>query len=134
MVNKPARWFWSCVIGLAAPFLATDIASAAGLGSIYSLYASVAAGGLIVGAWQARLLRPRFKDGTWWVGASTLGWSVAGGTVAVASWMTQQRQVRGVWGLVAYLVVVAIGGLILGLATGMTLVWMVRREQSSTQP
>jgi hypothetical protein len=119
---------------LAAPFLATDIASAAGLGSIYSLYASVAAGGLLVGAWQAKLLRQRFKNSSWWIAASLLGWSVAGGTVAAASWLTQRRQVRGLWGLAAYLGVVAIGGLILGLATGMALAWMVRREQSSTQP
>ncbi|MGH7469330.1 MAG: hypothetical protein ACRENP_15365 [Longimicrobiales bacterium] len=30
VVHRSAPWFWSCVAGLALPFLATDIAKAAG--------------------------------------------------------------------------------------------------------
>lgn len=66
MLNQAVPWFWSCVVGLAVPFLATDVAKAGGLVFPYSLYASVALGGTIVGAWQAFLLRPRPNTG-WWV-------------------------------------------------------------------
>lgn len=54
---KDALWFWSCVIGRGVPFLATDIANAAGYTVTYSLYLSVALGGLMVGILQALILR-----------------------------------------------------------------------------
>lgn len=130
VLHKSAPWFWSCVGGLAAPFLMTDIAKVAGWSSAYSLHASVALGGFIVGTWQALILRPRFHNTRWWVVASTLGWALAGGAAAVADGLSHWQPLRGVWGAVAFLGIVAAGGLILGLVTGVSLVWMFRHKSA----
>jgi hypothetical protein len=128
VLDKSVPWLWSSVGGLAAPFLITDIASAAGLSSIYSLHAAVAIGGLIVGTWQATLLGRRFRKTKRWVVASTLGWTMAGSTAAISTWLSHRQQVRGVWGLAAYLGFIALGGPILGLTTGVMLVSLPRQE------
>lgn len=119
-----APWFWSCVIGLSAPFLVTDIAKAIGRDLPYSLYVCVALGGLIVGVWQWRLLRGRFNHAGWWVLASTLGWSLA----AVAAALANAQPLRGIAGALLFLAIAVAGGLILGSVTGVALVWLRREE------
>ena len=131
VLPRSAPWFWSCVGGLAAPFLATDIATAAGWSSRYSLQAAVAAGGLIVGSAQALILRRRFHHVLWWIADRTVGWALAGGTSAIAESVSRSQQLRGVWGALAYLAIVAGGGLILGVVTGLALVGMRRRDVPS---
>jgi hypothetical protein len=133
VLKKSARWFWSCVVGLAVPFLAADVARPAVWSSPWALFAVVAAGGLIVGAWQSLILRPRFRNIKWWVVASTVGWALSAGTAAVATWFSRWRTVRGVWGALTFLGVVALGGLILGAVTGAALVWMLRRERETSK-
>lgn len=128
LLHKSAPWFWSCVVGLGAPFLAWDIAKAAGWDFPYSLYLSVALGGLIAGVWQAFLLRSRFHNTGWWVAASVLGWTLASGMAAVANTLSRSHSLRGIWGALAYLGIVAGGGLILGFVTGLALVWLLRHE------
>ena len=119
-----APWFWSCVVGLGAPFLATDIAEAIGWKFAYSLQASVALGGLIAGVWQMLILRSRFHNAGWWILASALGWSLAAGAAAVAD----AQPLRGLLGALAYLAIIAAGGLILGSVTGISLMRLLREE------
>jgi hypothetical protein len=131
LLDKSAPWFWSCVVGLGAPFLAWDIAKAAGWEFPYSLYLSVTLGGLLAGVWQAFLLRPRFRNTGWWVAASVLGWSLAAGTAALSDTLMRSRSIRGLWGALAYLAIVAGGGLILGLVTGAGLVRLLRHKPAA---
>jgi hypothetical protein len=49
ILPKWGPWVWSCVIGLAAPFLVTDVAKVAGWNAAYVLFVCVAVGGLILG-------------------------------------------------------------------------------------
>ncbi len=128
VLHKSAPWFWSCTVGLAVPFLAADIAKAAKWDFAYSLYVSVAFGGLIVGGWQAFLLRSRFRHTGWWVVASVVGWNLAAGMAAVADPVSRSHSLRGIWGALAYLGIVTGGGLLLGLVTGVSLVWLLRHE------
>lgn len=128
---RAAPWFWSCVGGLALPFLATDIAKLAGYSSTRTVYVSVALGGLIVGAWQALILRERFRSAGWWLASSAVGWTLAGGTAMLADSLSHTRQLRGLGGALAYLGIVALGGLVLGLVTGMSLVRLARQDSSS---
>jgi hypothetical protein len=120
-------WILSCAIGLAAPFLAVDVSNAAGWSLPYSLFACVALGGFFAGVWQSILLRRLGRSG-WWVAASGLGWALAAGVAAVADAMQRSQSIRGPIGALAYLGVVAAGGLVLGLVTGVCLTWMLRGE------
>jgi len=128
VLGKFAPWFWSCTVGLAVPFLAADIAKAAKWDFAYSLYVSVAFGGLIVGGWQAFLLRSRFHHTGWWIVGSAVGWTLAAGMAAVADSLSRSHSFRGIWGALAYLGIVTGGGLILGLVTGLPLVWLRRHK------
>jgi len=128
VLHRAAPWFWSCVVGLGLPFLAWDIAKAAGWDFPYSLYVSVALGGLIVGIWQAFLLRPHLHNTGWWVAASVVGWNLAAGMAAIADSLFRARSLRGIWGALAYLGIIAGGGVILGLVTGGSLVWLLRQK------
>ena len=119
LLGEAAPWRWSCALGLALPFLAADLARQTGRTVPYSLYLAVALGGLIVGIWQALLLRRRFSRVGWWVAASLLGWSLAAGLGAVADGLPRSHTVRGIWGALAYLGIVAGGGLVLGVVTGL---------------
>jgi hypothetical protein len=127
VLPKSGAWICSCIVGLGAPFLVTDIAKVAGRNVGYSLFACVAAGGLISGGWQALILRTRFRKTLWWLVASALGWMLAAGTSAVAEPISRLPALRGLWGAVVYLGIVAAGGLIIGLVTGVCLAWMHQR-------
>lgn len=130
LLPKSGAWICSCVVGLAVPFLVTDIAKTAGRNVGYSLFVCVAIGGLIAGGWQALILRKRFRKTLWWVVASALGWTLAAGTSAVADPLSRFPALRGIWGAFVYLGVVAAGGLILGLVTGVCLAWMFQHEHA----
>lgn len=129
-IDKFAPWIWSCILGLGAPFLVTDIAKVAGLPITYSLLVSVAVGGLIVGAWQMLILRSHIRRTGVWMMASAAGWMLAAGTSAIADSQLRSHSIRGIWGAVAYLGMVAAGGLILGFVQGACLAWMFRYESA----
>ncbi len=134
LLGAAAPWRWSCALGLALPFLAADLAQQAGRDVPYSLYLAVALGGLIVGIWQALLLRRRFSRVGWWVVASVVGWSLAAGLGAVADGLPRSHAVRGIWGALAYLGIVAGGGLVLGVVTGLVLPWMRSGAHETSAP
>lgn len=117
----PRKWLLATVAGLTAPFLAIDVARVAGLAVPYSLYACVALGGLAVGLWQARLLRPLVSNAWIWIPASVAGWALAASTAAAADVLPRALAVRGLPGALLYLALVLGGGVILGLFTGMPL-------------
>jgi len=127
-----AHWFWSCVGGLGAAFLVQDILRAATWGAIPSLQVTVALGGLIVGAWQWLLLRRQFQNTGWWTLASVLGWTLGGATSALADRLFQSRQLHGIWGALTYLGLVGLGGLLLGLITGLALARLSRTDNAPT--
>jgi hypothetical protein len=123
-----APWFWSAVIGLTLPFLVVDIATAAGWSLPYWLYVTITAGGLLVGCAQWLILRRHFKDAPWWIAASSAGWGLAGGAAAIADALMKSRQIRGIGGLLAYLALIAVGGLVLGVVTGLCLARLRPRD------
>jgi hypothetical protein len=130
ILNKSVPWIWSCIVGLGAPFLVTDISKVAGWNLPYSLLVSIAIGGLIVGGWQALMLSSQLRKTGWWIVASVLGWALAAGTSSIADSLPRSHAIRGVWGALAYLGIVAAGGLILGLVTGICLVWLFQHESA----
>ena len=125
---RAAPWIVACFVGLAAPFLAADLQRLGGIEHRYSLPLAVALGGLVAGAAQSVLLRPRFHSVVPWVVGSFLGWSLAGVAAGSADSLMRAHAIRGIWGALGYLGLVALGGLVLGVVTGMTLAWMLKRE------
>lgn len=133
MVPKRGGWILATTVGLALPFLVHDISRLLGRELPYSLPVMVALGGLVAGAGQALLLRPRYRRALAWVAASIVGWSLAAGTTAIADTMFQARSIRGIGGALAYLGVILAGGLVLALATGPCLTWIGREEGGQQQ-
>lgn len=127
ILHKSAPWILSCVVGLGAPFLLTDISRVVGWKLPYSLPVIIVLGGLIIGSWQALILRSRFRKTGWWIVASALGWTLAAGASAFAD-SQRARTIRGLWGAIAYLGIIAAGGLIVGIVTGLCLAWLSRSE------
>jgi len=129
-VDKWFHWVRACAVGLALPFLVSDISRAAEWNLPYSLPVNVIIGGIIAGAWQTFILRSRFRRTWLWTAASALGWTLAAGTAAIADSFSQVRSVRGILGALLYLGIVAAGGLVLGFVTGVFLQWMFRNESA----
>lgn len=127
ILDKSALWICSCIVGLAAPFLLTDLSKFVGWNLPYSLPAAIALGGLIIGGWQALILRLRVGQTGWWVVTSALGWALAAGTAALAD-ASPLHAIRGIPGALAYLVMIAAGGLVLGIVQGFGLAWLLRNE------
>ncbi len=129
ILPKSALWLCSCIVGLGAPFLLTDLSKVFGWNLPYSLLALITIGGLIIGSWQALILRSRLRQTGWWIVASALGWALAAGTSAMAD-SSRAHAIRGIWGALVYLGIIAAGGLILGIVTGLCLAWLVRNESA----
>src|SRR5262245_6817463 len=128
LVPAFAPWFWSCVIGVTTPFLIVDILNLIGVGIPYSLQAAVAAGGLLTGVLQARILEKRFRGASSWIVASAAGWILAAGTSAISDWMFQAKRINGLSGALLYLGAMLSGGPLLGLVTSVALARMLKRE------
>jgi len=125
----PAKgWLVGSAFGLALPFLAWDIAQQLGARWPYYIAACVAAGGLIAGFWQARLLRGHLRQPAWWILGSFVGWGLGGGLATVADWLSRGHGLRGLGGAAIYLALVALPGGVLGLVTGRTLAAQWRPE------
>jgi hypothetical protein len=127
LIGRSGPWAWSTAVGLALPLLAFDLARAAGRDWPFSLYPCVAIGGLLVGAWQARLLRPHFRRTGSWTAASAVGWFLAAGAAALADAGRVSQSIRGIAGALLFLAIVAFGGLVLGLVTGAALARLPRQ-------
>jgi len=119
LLGSGGPWVWSSVVGLAAPFLLTDVAGWLGWELPYSLPLAVAVGGLSAGIGQAVLLRGRVRRSSAWVLTSVLGWTLAAAPVHAADVLA--RLFGGVLGAAVFLACVAVGGLVLGVVTGLAL-------------
>lgn len=133
IISGAGAWVWSSVVGLAAPFLVFDVSRAAGFELPYSLYVSVAVGGLAAGLWQAMLLRPAAGNAWMWAVGSTAGWSLAAASAVVADRLPRALSLRGLAGAGTYLAVVLAGGLVLGLVTAVAFVRLDRREMDAPE-
>ena len=130
ILPKSVLWICSCIVGLGAPFLLTDLSKFVAWNLPYSLPAAIVLGGLIIGIWQALILRSRLRQSGWWIVASVLGWTLAAGMSALAD-SPRLHAIRGIWGALAYLGIIAAGGLILGIVTGLCLAWLVKSESAA---
>lgn len=129
VLDRPGWWVWSCAVGLTLPFLAFDLLRLTGHTSPYSVQLAVATGGVATGLWQSYLLRSRAQQAGWWILISAFGWTLAALAAGSADTLTRGHAIRGVTGALLYLAIVGVGGLILGAATGVGLVRLLRSSR-----
>ena len=106
------RWLAATALGLAAPFIVTDISRAVGTPLPFSLAVFVAIGGMCASIFQWRLLSKITKRATLWLLASPVGWILGGSTV----WINERwlPRIPGLIGALLYVLIVLAGGLLLG--------------------
>jgi hypothetical protein len=124
--DRMTPWVLSCAVGLGIPFFVTDVLRVTGHDTRYSLQLAVAFGGVTVGAWQAYLLRRRVARPLWWIPASGLGWTLAAMAAGSADTFFRAHAIRGLAGAVIYLGIIAVGGVVLAVPTGLALIQMIR--------
>lgn len=120
--DSPRRWLWASIIGMGAPFVLWDLSVLVGFEFVFSLPLSVLMGGLLVGILQWSLLRPHSDRAAWWVLASTAGWALPAGAIALGD----LNLIPAPWGELLSLGAMFFGGLILGAVTGRALLWVLR--------
>ena len=128
-LGRAVSWPLVTALCLAMPFVSWDIARGMHRDVVMSIPWLVAAGGLLVGIVQWRLLRAHFTNVVLWIPASVIGWSAAGATVALDDRLP--KKVPGVLGALIYIGVILVGGVLLGTATGVALRTM--RRLSTTE-
>lgn len=130
MVSK-WQWMWASTIGLAVPFVVTDLVYV--LWGEFSftlpiLLLTVAFGSLIAGFLQHRILASKFDNTLWWIPACVLGWCLAGGGMGFV--IDATNDITGRWlGFFINLVIILSGGVILGLVTGGPLLWIMQKRR-----
>lgn len=122
-MGRPSRWIWSTTVGMGLPFLLWDLGVGLGADAVFSLPLCVLAGSLFVGVLQGRLLRVGFHRTTWWIPASIVGWGLPVAAMAVGD-----SGVLSGAGAIVSVVAMFLGGAVLGVVTGKTLVSMPRRS------
>lgn len=121
-LERPNRWILASTVGMGALFVAHDIIGATGFGFPFSLPVYVLVGAVLAGSWQRSLLRHVSERANWWVPVSVVGWALPAAGVALSDF-----QRSGFVGDVAGLVAIFFGGVLLGVASGRPLVWILRR-------
>jgi hypothetical protein len=125
-----SRWMWASTIGITTPLLFADLVRIRDLGS-FVLPVLAAIGGLLSGLMQRNSLRSHSAKADWWVVVSAVAWmcpALLVSFVAVpAHPKTVMESVRNIGSL-------ALGGVVLGAATGVALVWLLNvRERSVSE-
>ncbi|MGH7554557.1 MAG: hypothetical protein ACREMQ_16245 [Longimicrobiales bacterium] len=118
-VRGRRAWLIASSIGMAAPFLAFDLAGVVGIELVFSLPIAVMVGGLVVGILQWPILRKLSAASVSWIGASTVGWSLAGSMALLNDRFLPK--IPGLVGALLYVAVVLVGGILLGAVGGLTL-------------
>jgi hypothetical protein len=103
LLPNARSWTFASIAGHLVPFLAYDLAQAAGVRVPYSLHICVALSGVICGVLQARLLQRWLAQAWWWLPATILGWTLAAGSAAIADQSPRALSLRGLSGAAVYL-------------------------------
>lgn len=119
-VNGRGRpWFVASGLGMAVPFFVYDVATLLRLEMPLVLPLNVVLGGLVVGGWQAWLLRRHARAPWSWIAVSVIGWALAGSTVAFNERFLPR--IPGLTGALLYVAVILTGGIALGVVGGLAL-------------
>ncbi len=119
LIGRGRTWTLASGLGMAAPFLASDVARLVRPETGFSLALNVVLGGALVGALQATLLRGHLRAPWLWLPASLLGWSTAASTVFFNERFLPR--IPGLAGALLYVAVLFLGGLAMGVIGGVAM-------------
>ena len=89
-------------------------------------------GGTLTGLLQQRILRHQVRRSGWWVPASAAGWGLSVIGLAIACFVLptgRKGPAPFVLLLIRELIVPTIGTVLLGIVTGVTLIWLLRQPR-----
>lgn len=128
--HATSQWMWASLVGMGIPFVIYDLITVFG-GSIpflvghdyLTLYFNIAWGGLIVGVWQRGILHPRTSRANIWIIACMAGWMLALLTINLIMIPGHPETSLG---MLRNVCAIPIGGAVLSMVTGGTLIWMLQ--------
>jgi hypothetical protein len=123
-----SAWFWASAVGMTLPFALCDLVGY-GLDGM-ALIAPTALGALLVGLGQHRLFGIRGLRTYCWVPASVIAWALAAAT-NLAILPIPDHPTSGLLQWLRPLLAFGSGGIVLGLITGLALVWLFRSPPDS---
>ena len=130
-VLAPTAWWRASIIGVTAPFVLWDLLKLLHVTLPYALATTVVLCGLTVGVLQASVLRAHSTRSAEWIPASVLGWGLAAATLLVND---RLPKTPGLVGALIYVAVVLVGGVLLGLVTGLALERLLKAPSGSPAP
>lgn len=128
--NATSEWMLASLVGIGMPFVLSDVFSVwRSDAMIVSLLLNVALGSLIAGWWQWRILKRRSLAARWWILGSVAGWMLGAAAPLVLMSGGHPESSLALWCNIGAF---ALGGILLGVVTGGTLLWVLRSRQLAT--
>lgn len=129
-----ASWLWATVAGLTLPFIAADLLSVPfdrGDNTLL-IVALVVCGSLLIGVWQAQLVRATSAHRAWWVAICVLSWTAT--SLLVLAGVGRGGHPATAIAAIRNIGAVALGGVVLGALQGAGITWLRSAERSSVSP
>ncbi len=120
-LGGPWRWAIATMLVLAIPFAFFDVAKLRAWDIGYSLQWAVTVGGLLVGVVQAQLLSMRFRGTTPWIPATFAGYALSVAVTNGVDAFSRSLSVGNGVKLAMFLSGVVLGGVVLGVTTGLAI-------------
>jgi hypothetical protein len=122
-------WMWATVVAMGMPFVLTDVIAKQFLGNerIF-LFLNVALGALLLGLFEWRILRTQSKRAHMCIFMNIVGWMLP--TVGIS--LMPGGHPESFLAIIFNISVVAFGGVVLGIVSGVILLWMLPLHPSSS--
>ena len=122
------NWMWTTIYGMTLAFLIFEFGSSLiAIIPEFNLQIAVAAGGLLVGILQYRILNSRSVKGSpWWILVCFIGWTSAGLIVGLVDYLGDYIPNGPIKMIINLPLMVFVSSLVLGLVTGKGLIRLLK--------
>jgi len=122
-------WMWATVVAMGMPFVLTDVIAKQSFGNerIF-LFLNVALGALLLGLFEWLILRTQSKRAHLCIFMNIVGWMLP----AVGISLMPSGHPESFLAIIFNISVVAFGGVVLGIVSGVFIVWMLQLHPSAS--